>query len=247
VARFLALLALLASCAFGAAATQGKQSFWNGDFDQAIRRLEKAVSQNPSSSDLHHWLGKSYGMKADTSNFLSAIGWAKKCRASFEKAVELDPQNVEAMADLMEFYLAAPGMLGGGFDKAQAMAERIAALDPAEGHYARSRLAAKKKDNAAVEDHLRKALALEPEKLGRKLDLAAFLSSRGRTEESEKMFAETARPHDPLFLFRRAQVYIEGKRNLPEARRMLEKYLAMNLTIDDPPRYEAEALLKKAR
>jgi len=48
------------------------------------------------------------------SSFFSAAGLAKKVRASFERAVELDGSNVQARSDLAEFYMEAPGVMGGG-------------------------------------------------------------------------------------------------------------------------------------
>jgi hypothetical protein len=47
-------------------------------------------------------------------------------------------------------------------------------------------------------------------------------------------------------LFVRAETYIQQKRNLNDARRLLERYLASPLTPDDPPREDARALLSKA-
>jgi hypothetical protein len=46
-------------------------------------------------------------------------------------------------------------------------------------------------------------------------------------------------------LFGRAQAYVESKRNLPEARQLLSRYLRTPLTPDDPPRAEAEKLLRE--
>jgi hypothetical protein len=48
-------------------------------------------------------------------------------------------------------------------------------------------------------------------------------------------------------IFARAQAYVEAKRNLPQARRMLEQYLGMKLSLEDSPPHEAKALLKKIR
>ena len=39
-----------------------------------------------------------------------------------KKSVELNPKNTEALSDLFEYYLEAPGFLGGGLDKAEAIA-----------------------------------------------------------------------------------------------------------------------------
>ena len=58
-------------------------------------------------------------------------GTGKKVRTEFERAVELDPKNSEARADLAEFYIEAPSIVGGGKDKARAQAEALAGFDPA--------------------------------------------------------------------------------------------------------------------
>ena len=62
----------------------------------------------------HLWLGRTLGEVADRANFLSAYSLAKRARSEFEQAVQLDPRNAEALADLGEFYSSAPGVVGGG-------------------------------------------------------------------------------------------------------------------------------------
>jgi len=47
-------------------------------------------------------------------------------------------------------------------------------------------------------------------------------------------------------IYARADTYIEQGRNLAAARKLLKRYLEAQLTPDDPPRAEAEKLLKKA-
>jgi hypothetical protein len=42
--------------------------------------------------------------------------------------------NLEALADLFEYYLEAPGMVGGGIDKAESAAARIRRLNEVQGH-----------------------------------------------------------------------------------------------------------------
>src|SRR5437868_7410729 len=103
-----------------------------GNWDAGIQNCEKAVSLEPGSSQYHMWLGRIYGEKADRVSFWSAAGMAKKVRGEFETAVQLDPNNVEARTDLAEFYLEAPGIVGGGKDKATAQAQMIAQRDPAK-------------------------------------------------------------------------------------------------------------------
>ena len=163
--------------------------------------------------------------------------------------MELDPSNLEALSDVFEYYLQAPGMVGGGLEKAENIARRIGDLNEAEYHWARARLAEKRKDFETAEREFRAAFAAAPNEVGRALDLAAFLSSRGRYGESEALFrdAEEKHPNSPKVLYARAAAYIQSKRKLDQAEALLERYIELQTTPDDPPRREAAALLKSAR
>ena len=227
----------------------GKAYFMEGQYKEAVANLEKAVAEDRLNSDCYDWLGKAYGRMAERSSFLSALGYAKKTVRAFERAVVLDPSNLEALSDVFEYYLQAPGMVGGGLDKAEMIARHFAGLNEAEYHWARARLAEKRKDFAAAEREFREALEAAPKEVGRTLDLAAFLSSRGRYGESEALFrvAEETYPKSPKVLYARAAAYIQSKRKLDEADALLERYLGLRITPDDPTRQEAAALQKSAR
>ncbi len=227
---------------------RGKCHYGLGDFKRAQETFEAAIRADANSSEAWHWLGKAFGKRAESASVFSAPGLARRCRQAFEKAVELDGRNVLAINDLIEYSLEAPGFLGGGDDKAAALAARLAALDPPEHEFARARIAEKKKDWAAAESHYRKASELAPKQAGRAADLAKFLARRGRVAESDAEFARAASidPASPGVWFARAESLSEGKRNLAEARRLLERYLKAPLTPEDPPRADAEKLLKKA-
>jgi Flp pilus assembly protein TadD len=229
-------------------ALTGRSHYGAGDFKRATDALEKAVALEPANAAHWLWLGRASGRRAETSSMLTAPGYASKARQNFEKAVALDGRGLEAMSDLLEYYLEAPGFLGGGMDKAAAMAARIAAVDAAEGHQAQYRLALKRKDFGAAEQNLRRAAALEPGRIGRWIDLGKFLARQGRHEESEQMFAKAQAlgADDPRLLFGRAEAYIGAGRNRETARDLLKRYLDSALTPEHPSRAEAQLLLKKA-
>jgi tetratricopeptide (TPR) repeat protein len=226
----------------------GKSYFIMGEYKKAAEAFERAVAAQPASSALHHWLGKAYGRRAETANVLLAPGLASKARQSFEKSVELDGKNIEAINDLFSYYLEAPGFLGGGLDKAEALSKRIQSLDPVEYHYAQAQLAERRKEFKTAEMHFRRAVDLAPRQVGRIIDLAVFLSRHGRQQESERVFAQAEKvaPNEPRLLFERASNYIRARKNLDEAKALLERYLKSPLTPDDPPRAAAERLLKQA-
>ena len=226
----------------------GKNYFMLGDYKKAVDSFEKALHENPRSSEAELWLGRAWGRRAEDGGGPMAMIYASRTRQSFEKAIALDPNNHEAKNDLFDFYLNAPGFLGGGIDKAEAAARGIAAERPAEYEFEEAQIAQKRNDFTGAEAHLRHAAQLAPGEAGRIVDLARFLAKRGRLPESDRLFAQarTLAPEKPAIALAEARTYIENHRNLEQARTLLEGYLRANLTPDDPPRQEAEKLLKRA-
>ena len=225
----------------------GKNYFMSGDYKKAVEFFEKAVAASPTDSEFELWLGRAWGRRAETSGWLTAASHASKARQCFEKAIALDPGNREAKNDLFSFYLNAPGFLGGGLDKAEVAAKTIALERPAQYENEEAEIADKKKDYSAAEAHFRHAMELAPNEPGRMLDLARYLAKRKRLNESDQLFeqAEKMFPGQPKVAFAEAAVDIENSRNLKKARALLEEYLHANLTPDDPPRQEAEKLLRR--
>ena len=228
-------------------ALTGKNYFMLEDYKKAVELFEKAVALAPSSSEYMLWLGRSYGRKAETANWFSAGSQASKARQCFEKAVALDPKNNDALNDLFDYYLNAPGFLGGGLDKAEAIARRIDGDRPAESNFEQAQIAEKRKQFGAEEQHLRRAMELAPRDPGRVVDVARFLAKHGRIEESDALFAEAQKmaPDRPRVLFATAKAYIDARRKPAEAQTLLRRYLASDLTPDDPPRSAAEKLLRQ--
>lgn len=223
----------------------GQCRLMQGEYKQAGEAFEKALAMEPRNSELHRLMGTVYGRRAETGNIFTAAGNARKAHQYFEEAVGLDPNNREAVANLFEYYLEAPGVMGGGVDKAENLIKHIARLNPAAAFHAQAELESKRKRFDAAEGELRRALQAEPENPARQIDLARFLADRGRIKESDEKFAEAARvaPNSPELLFARAETYIRQKRNLNDARQLLERYLASPLTPEDPPRGDARTLL----
>ena len=225
----------------------GRNYYMNGDFKKATEALEKAVEADPLNSDRVLWLARAYGRRAETSNFLSAMGHASKARQYFERAVQLNPRNLDALTDLLEYYLEAPGMMGGGIEKARATVVQISQVDPIEGDWAQAKLDEKSKQFGKAEAQLRRAVELAPHQVGKVIDLAKFLSRQGRYQEADQSFAraEQIAPNSPRVMYARADSYIQARRNLDTARELLQRYLSSPITPDDPPKQDARKLLRQ--
>jgi len=227
----------------------GKVHYGRGEYKDASDALERAVEAEPQNSEYWNWLGKAFGRRAENSSFLTAPLYAMRCRGAFERAVELDSKNLDAAGNLFDYYLEAPGLLGGGMNKAAGLAVKIRPLSEAQYQYSQAEMARKRKDWGSAEEHYRTAAELEPDEPGWLADLAAFLAGRERYEESDRTFekAMATEPSKPAVLYQRAVALVESDRNLDEARELLERYLKTELTPDDPPRRDAGRLLSRVR
>lgn len=226
----------------------GRCRFFLGDYKAATDDLQQAVQAEPGVSDHYLWLGRAWGRRAETSVFFMAVKYAAETRKAFEKAVQLNPANIEAVNDLISFYLDAPGFLGGGVDRAVALSETMRQHDPVEYQYSLAQIAIHNKDLDAAESHLRKAVEMAPRKISRLVDLAKFLAGRGKLRESDALFDQAAGidPKDKRLLYGRAEAYIKGKRNLDAATKSLQSLLQLPLTPEDPSREDVQKLIQRA-
>jgi tetratricopeptide (TPR) repeat protein len=227
----------------------GRNLYMQGEYKKATEALEKAAASDPNSSEIALWTGRAFGRRAETSSPFTAPGLASKARRYFEKSVQLNPKNMDALSDLFEYYLEAPGFLGGGMDKAQGIATQMASIDVAEGHWAKAKIAEKHKELRSAEEQLRRAIEVSPQRVGRLIDLAKFLAKQGRYQEADQNLAsaEELAPDSPRLMFVKADLYIKQGKNLDVAKDLLKRYMTSTLTPDDPPRSEAAKLLKQAQ
>jgi len=196
-------------------------------YDAAVSSGEKAVASNPKSSVYHRWLGEAYGGKADHSSMLSAYSWARKTQKEFETAVQLDERNFDAAQDLIEYDCTAPGLAGGGEDKAQPLIQKLMGLDPAEGHYGAGVCRAVKKDFAAADAEYAKSLESRPKSAERAYDIGDYFTQRGKADKLSAVAdaGEKLAPQDPRGKYYRAVGQVLKGEKLPDAERMLREYL----------------------
>ncbi len=213
-------------------------------WDAGIPACEKAVSLSPDNGLYHLWLGRIYGEKADRTNFLKAIGLARKVRTEFERAVEFAPNNCDARIDLAEFYLEAPGIVGGGEDKARAQADILLPLNPGMAHWVRARIAQKNKDTATAEQEYRAAIEASDGGARAWLNLAGFYRHAGRLDQMERalLTMETSPLDHSAALMDGASMLFRNGRSYPLAIRPVRRYLTSS-TEEEWPAFKAHNLL----
>lgn len=214
------------------------------EWDRAESLCKKAIALDPRNGRYHRWLAHVYGEKADRANFLAAAGLAGKTRDEFERAVQLNPQDVDARVDLAEFYLEAPGIIGGGQDKARAQAKIIGATDAAREHWVYARLAEKNHDNATAEREYRRMIEASHGDSEAWLNLALFFRHQKRYDEMEQALVKTSQSpmSKPDVLVDVAQSLYRTGRNLALAIQVLHRYFASG-PVEEAPAFKAHYLL----
>lgn len=214
------------------------------NWDQAVKAGEKAVELAPNHSEYHMWLGRAYGQKADNANIFTAAGLAKEARRHFERAVELNTNAVNARTDLAEFYVEAPGIIGGGKDKARAQAELLAKQDPAMAHWVRGRVAEKEKDFGTAEREYKEAVVASNNDAVHWLNLASFYRHQQRYAEMEAAISSAVgKPRKPNVLVDAASMLFRAGRSLPQAAQLLSRYISGKEKNEEAPTFHAHYLL----
>ena len=89
------------------------------DYDKAVDYLEDAAELDENNVLYHIRLGEALGAKAQNSNMFKAAWLASKVIDEFEKAYELDPNDLGAQIACASFYIQAPSIMRGDLDKAK--------------------------------------------------------------------------------------------------------------------------------
>jgi tetratricopeptide (TPR) repeat protein len=221
-------------------------------WDKAVSACQQAVNLDGQNSNYHMWLGRALGEKASRASFLSAYSLGKRVRMEFEEAVRLNPRNADALADLGDFYQAAPGVVGGGLGKAEGVAAQLDKLDPPRAHELRGRIAVQRKDYGTAEREFKQAVAVSRHPAFQWTSLGAFYRGRQRWTEMEAAVhscvsaAERDR-HAGVPLYDGATLLIGANRDLALAARMLESYLAGPAKTEEAPAFAAHTRLARLK
>lgn len=96
----------------------------------AVEQLEKAVELDATNAEYHYQLAEAYLANFEYASFFQKLFIAPKVKTHLELAVQGDPSSILYRDALIQYYVAAPGILGGSFVKAREQADEIGRRDP---------------------------------------------------------------------------------------------------------------------
>ncbi|WP_448568127.1 tetratricopeptide repeat protein [Thalassotalea ganghwensis] len=143
-------------------AYKAKALIYQQKTDEAAVLLEQALNAFPSEPELHSLAAKNKFDAAQQASIFSAPSLAKEGLALLTKAHQLAPNNSKYVMSLIEFYLHAPGIVGGDEDEALKLAENLLKQSPIEGSIAMAKVKAYDDNYHAALNLLDKQLAKTP-------------------------------------------------------------------------------------
>ncbi|HVW08924.1 MAG TPA: hypothetical protein VHC90_10095 [Bryobacteraceae bacterium] len=142
---------------------------------------EKAVALDGTVAKYHRQLAEVVGIEAQHASPFRLVFLAHQFRGELDTAISLDPRDIQAQRDLLEYYLVAPGIAGGDVKKAAAVAQHIAEMDPAEGFLAKARVAAFRRHDAETAALLVESAGVLPPSYKARAELAKFYLAPGHS------------------------------------------------------------------
>ena len=229
--------------------SEGVWLYHEEEYRQAQEAFQNAVRRDPGNSEYERWLGVTIGRRAERMTGIRRVGalsLARQVKGHFERAIQLDGTNLEALEALHGFHLMAPGVVGGIKDEARRLAGVMEELDEARGAAAWAAYHEDRREfELAQQQHLR-ARELAPEMIDYLLRYASFLSRRGRHAESDQLFEEALRrkPEHPAVWVAVGAAWIKAKRKplFERARGLLERYLAAP---DREPKWDPPFIVRR--
>jgi tetratricopeptide (TPR) repeat protein len=201
----------------------------NEDYDTAIEYLKTAVEVNSGIAKYHFKLGDAYGLKAQRGGLFGKLGAATNCKEQYLLATSLDTKLTEARLHLIEFYLQAPGIVGGSEQKALAQADTIKMYDPYEGYLAEARIRDYQKEKAQQEECFRKAIVVNPNRIDAYRALWLIAMNENDATKADAIFKKAlAAVDNKSDLFLQAGLYYVEKNDFTKARGMFDEAIKKN-------------------
>lgn len=197
--------------------------------DSAVSWIEQAVKKNDRSSLYYQWLGAAYSLKGTSASPLARMGLVASLKHAMERAVELDPANVEARINLVQFYLQAPAMMGGGVDKAREQVAAIMARDPYQGRLQDASVAENQRDTVVAERLLRGLVTSFPDSSVPATRLAIYYVNAKRYDDGFRVLEDRLRrsPNDAAVLYQLGRAGAVSGAKLDRAQWALDQFLML--------------------
>jgi tetratricopeptide (TPR) repeat protein len=154
----------------------------------AVEMAEKATRLDATKSAHFAQLGMALGQRMGELGFMQQAMLSGKLKGAFEKAVELDPNDVSGLIGLTRYYSNAPAIAGGSTEKAKELAQRVQRLDPFLGELELAQVEIVDENFAEALRHFEAAAHIKPKHAYVQTQCGRMLAKLGRKEEARARY-----------------------------------------------------------
>ena len=119
-------------------------------WDSAKSYAERAIAADSGYPDAHAQLARINAELAESAPVWKQVGFVRAMKRELEAAYQLEPANLDALLVDMMFTFKAPGLVGGGRNKAHEIAQKILRSNPDWGRMAEAKLAQSENNEASA-------------------------------------------------------------------------------------------------
>ena len=159
-----------------------------GNSDDAEDQIDEALDLNESNALYHLMRGRILGDRAQKANVFKQAILAPKVKNAFLRAVELDPALIEARVGLFNYYIMAPGIMGGSEEEALKQANEVVKLNFVRGHVLLANFYQRKKDFTQAEAEYKKVIDADPKKIDGYKALGYFFIKQKKFDQAVAQF-----------------------------------------------------------
>lgn len=211
----------------------GRIAFKEEEYSDAIDYFKEAIDENDKSADYYAWLGNAYGVYTQSVNKIRQGFLAPKIKKSYEKAVAIDPKNLEAQLGLIEYYTQAPSIVGGSLEKALETAKTILTFNEKEGYLALSNVYQRDKKYDKAQSALVKLVAIDSTYA---ISLGTFYQDRELFEKAFSHFEQmrSSQPDNPNALYQIGRTSALSGLRAEQGKKALETYMTLEIQNGSP-------------
>src|SRR5262245_12944297 len=212
-----------------AALLLGRIAWQTKQYEDAATWLEKAARMSPDSMAPQLWWGRAIRDQIEKASFVRQPLLVRRARSHIDKAIELDPRNVEPREDRTIFIMYLPAFMGGGVDKARQEARVVRDMNAYRGALLGIRIEEHARNTAAVEAEYRTLVKAYPDSAAPYLGLGLVFLNSQRTAEAFRMADDrlATMPNDPAALYQLGRAAALSGQQLERGESALRAYMSL--------------------
>jgi tetratricopeptide (TPR) repeat protein len=214
------------------------------NYNGAVKYGKQASKLLKDRAEAHLAYASAINMKMSV-NTAFAMGNAGTYRKALDKALALDPDNLDAVLQRIGFLANAPAIAGGSLKKAKEQADELKDRNERYHLIAWSIIYRKEDDNTKLAETYDKLLVITPDNTDYMFRLAMIHVEEGRNEEAlpllEKVYASKDPDHLWESTYHYGRVLVITEKDIAAAAKLFESYVAEAPENDDdlPPKSAA--------